>query len=469
MTSVTDVPRPTAAKGLRPALVIAVCGSAMAGLVHAAAALGHDGDPLLVRLFVLCAAAQLAWAAVALFRPTRPVLVAGLVINGGALLVWALTRTVGIPFISSLAEAEAAGTQDLVAAMAATASVVGSVRILARPVVRTAIAPVWAGALAIVAVLATLPAMRADHAHGDHTHLEAAGHGDDEHDESDPAHAHDADDPAHAHDADDPAHAHDGDDPAHAHDADDPAHVEGALAGHVHRTTGGSAPHGDDHDPAAPAHPHPSAGPTHPHPTDPHEPTDPTHPHPPADPDDPVPTGPIISLDDPRLTPAQRTIAQGLIDGVTSALRGKTVASIKAAGYQWIGDGGGGGGYQHYVNWSYYGDGIEMDPSRIESIVVKDNVIVSGMYILNPGKTMASVPALAGELTTWHDHQNLCFSGTTLVGLAVNGSCEPARGGPGGVLTPTPPMLHVWLVPHPCGPFAGIETHGGDDTCGHEH
>ena len=111
---------------------------------------------------------------------------------------------------------------------------------------------------------------------------------------------------------------------------------------------------------------------------------------------------------------AQRAIAQGLITDVTNALAGKTVASIKAAGYQWIGDGAG-GGYQHYVNWTYYGDGIELNPARIESIVVKDNVIVSGMYILNPGKTMANVPTLAGPLTTFHDHQNLCFSGTTLV------------------------------------------------------
>ncbi len=94
--------------------------------------------------------------------------------------------------------------------------------------------------------------------------------------------------------------------------------------------------------------------------------------------------------------------------------------------------------------------------------MVKDGKVVSGMYILNTGKTMANVPALAGPLTTWHDHQNLCFSGTQLVGIAVDGKCAK------GVLTPTPPMLHVWLVAHPCGPFAGIESHGGD--CGvHEH
>ena len=84
------------------------------------------------------------------------------------------------------------------------------------------------------------------------------------------------------------------------------------------------------------------------------------------------------------------------------------------------------------------------------------------MYILNTGKTMVNVPALAGPLTTWHDHQNLGFSGTQLVGIAVDGKCAK------GVLTPTPPMLHVWLVAHPCGPFAGIESHGGN--CGvHEH
>ena len=145
-----------------------------------------------------------------------------------------------------------------------------------------------------------------------------------------------------------------------------------------------------------------------------------------------------------------------------TSLAGKTVATLEAAGYQWIGDGGG-GGYQHYVNWTYYTDGIEMNPAKIESVVVQNGQVVSGMYILNPGKTMANVPTLAGALTTWHDHQNLCFEGTQLVGIAVNGQCARGR------LTPTPPMLHVWLVPHPCGPFAGIESHGGSGCGTHEH
>ena len=121
MTTVTDVPRPRTASGVRAALIVAVCGSAMAGLVHAAAARAHEGDRLLVWMIVLCAAAQLGWAAVVAVRPRRVVLVAGVVINGGAVLVWVLTRTVGISFVDSLAEVETVGTQDLAAALLAAA------------------------------------------------------------------------------------------------------------------------------------------------------------------------------------------------------------------------------------------------------------------------------------------------------------------------------------------------------------
>jgi hypothetical protein len=82
------------------------------------------------------------------------------------------------------------------------------------------------------------------------------------------------------------------------------------------------------------------------------------------------------------------------------------------------------------------------------------------MYILSVGKTMDDVPDIAGELTTFHDHTNLCFSGTRVVGLAEDGECPQ-----GSVLLVTPPMLHVWMVEHPCGPFAGIETSGHGTTC----
>jgi hypothetical protein len=76
---------------------------------------------------------------------------------------------------------------------------------------------------------------------------------------------------------------------------------------------------------------------------------------------------------------------------------------------------------------------------------------------------MDDVPDIAGELTTWHDHQNLCWEGVRVVGTTdATGSCQR------GVFRPTPPMLHVWIAEHPCGPFAGIEgSHG--DGCAHGH
>ncbi len=109
----------------------------------------------------------------------------------------------------------------------------------------------------------------------------------------------------------------------------------------------------------------------------------------------------------------------------------------------------------------------ELDARRIESIVARVNAdgtkqVVSAMYILEFGKGMSDTPEIAGDLTTWHDHQNLCWEGNRLGGRLVDGVCQP-----GGELRPTPPMLHVWMVPHPCGPFAGIEGHGAG--CGHTH
>jgi hypothetical protein len=178
----------------------------------------------------------------------------------------------------------------------------------------------------------------------------------------------------------------------------------------------------------------------------------------------------VISLDDPRLTAAQRAAAQQLITATTAGMqRFPDVAAVRAAGYSSIGDAS--TGYEHFVNFAFLGDGAEVDPNRIESIVAQVNPdgsrsIVSAMYILSLGKTMADVPEIGGPLTTWHDHQDLCWELPRVVALAVGGVC------PRGTLIPTPPMLHVWMVPHPCGPFAGIETDGASSHgtgCGHAH
>jgi len=182
-----------------------------------------------------------------------------------------------------------------------------------------------------------------------------------------------------------------------------------------------------------------------------------------------TPTGTIISLDDPRLTAAQRTRATTLLDETRLAMTFfPNEAAVVAAGYRSIGDGRV-GTFEHFVNSAYMNDGRELDPHAIESIVLQrqpdgTKQVVSAMYILNQGRTLADAPDIAGTLTTWHDHQNLCWDDAGhVVGILVNGTCRP-----GGTFRGTSPMMHVWLTDTPCGPFAGIEGHGGAG-CDHTH
>jgi hypothetical protein len=179
----------------------------------------------------------------------------------------------------------------------------------------------------------------------------------------------------------------------------------------------------------------------------------------------------ITSISDPCLTAEQRARAQALLDNTKAALakyNGMTNATLRSAlvadGYGSIGDAG--TGFEHFVHWPRLSDGIELEPTKVESIVLQRNpdgtwVLGSGMYILEPNKTMADVPEIAGSLTSWHDHQNLCWEGTRVVGLLVGGSCTR------GTFRPTPPMLHVWATPQVCGPFTGIEGFGG--SCDSHH
>ena len=180
-----------------------------------------------------------------------------------------------------------------------------------------------------------------------------------------------------------------------------------------------------------------------------------------------APAGPIITIDDSRLTAAQQEAARSLLDTTRAAMASfPDEAAVVAAGYQSIGDSI--TGFEHYVHAEYLDDGVDLDPTRIESIVLRvaggTKTVESAMYILGPTATMADVPDIAGELTAWHDHQNLCWDGLRVVAITrADGSC------PRGEFRGTPPMLHVWLTDQACGPFSGIEgIHGGGcDTHSH--
>ncbi len=161
------------------------------------------------------------------------------------------------------------------------------------------------------------------------------------------------------------------------------------------------------------------------------------------------------------------------------------VASLPALGYQSIGDAG--SGFEHYINYTLFNDEKMLDPTAPESLVYAVDgdrrTLVSAMFIV--GRTPIDDPELVdfgGPLMQWHVHDNLCW------GLDDNGqpkvmavlespgdTCPPQTINTGG----DNPMVHVWIAPHECGPFAALEGHGAGqadaadgsrvDQCGHDH
>ena len=76
----------------------------------------------------------------------------------------------------------------------------------------------------------------------------------------------------------------------------------------------------------------------------------------------------------------------------------------------------------------------------------------------------------------WHVHDNLCYTDDPEA-PQVRGITQP-----GGtcraplVRHPERPMIHVWITPHPCGPFAALEgvgagtiAEGEERWCDHAH
>jgi len=126
-----------------------------------------------------------------------------------------------------------------------------------------------------------------------------------------------------------------------------------------------------------------------------------------------------------------------------------------------------GTGVEHYINWSYINDDYELNPNYPESLVYQvgaggKRTLVSAMYMVGDEYELATVPDVGGALTQWHIHNNLCFDqdpsvtgSTRVVGVtSENGPCSF------GIKLNPNPMLHVWLVPQKCGPFAALEGIG---------
>ena len=162
------------------------------------------------------------------------------------------------------------------------------------------------------------------------------------------------------------------------------------------------------------------------------------------------------------VTPEQVARATTLIQSAQRDLpKYAKVSDAEKNGYVSIGDGV--TGFEHYMKYSLLNDGRVLDTTAPESLVyeVKGSVktLVSAMFIANPGTplTDATLVNYAGGLMQWHVHSNLCWvtingvpkvvGVTNAAGVCLLGALQPAGA----------PMVHVWISPHVCGPFAALE------------
>jgi len=189
------------------------------------------------------------------------------------------------------------------------------------------------------------------------------------------------------------------------------------------------------------------------------------------------PTKPIDLGGVPGVTPEQQARAENLI--AITLLRLPQFADpavAEAAGYRSIGDAA--TGDEHYVNTALFDDGRILNPDFPESLVYQPDgqggkKLGAAMYMMPTGSTLADVPDIGGKLTQWHIHNNLCFTSSGRVaGLTdAQGACQA------GLNKGTEaPMIHVWIIPHKCGPFAALEgvgagqiAEGETRLCDHAH
>lgn len=147
-------------------------------------------------------------------------------------------------------------------------------------------------------------------------------------------------------------------------------------------------------------------------------------------------------------------------------------AHAESLGFRSIGDGF--TGHEHYINWDYITDEHILNPDYPESLVYDtsgpEKELVSAMFMTEPGVRLDEVPELGGALTQWHVHEDLCFTndpeGPRVAGLTgIDQDCRPPL-----EKFPATPMIHVWITPHVCGPFAALEgVAAGQVEEGEEH
>lgn len=176
----------------------------------------------------------------------------------------------------------------------------------------------------------------------------------------------------------------------------------------------------------------------------------------------PVDLSGVPGVSDEDVAEAEALVTESLL----TLPRFADVAMLVALGYRTIGDAH--TGFEHFVNWDLIADGRVLDPKYPESLVFKvdtdtgKKTLGGAMFMANPGDTLDTVPDVGGALVQWHVHDDLCFEGEPKA-WRVYDVVEPGKACRPGTFRLSQisvPMVHVWIIPHECGPFASLEGDG---------
>lgn len=409
-----------------------------AGVVHGMAVGIHLDHPALARVFLVMMAAQVVWGIVALSLSSWAVIATGSIINVAAMCGWILTRTTGISFVSGLEIAESPQPADTICAALALVSLLSIVWANGRrdSAAHSHLALNAAYLCAAATLVAAWTVTTSTHLHGELPPVDAGL-------------AIDANGVIVA-PSSDSNFALDGEVSSAGSETEGVqttvAQVTATTSPKKKTTTTTVAPTTTIHGHVTTSDQAKAAASGWPRAFNPAVPVN------------------LSGIQGFTAEQGQRALA--LISNSQRDL--PTYASYQAAltaGYVSIGDSG--SGFEHMIKYSLLNDGRFLDTTAPESLVYKvtgtTRTLVSAMFIASAGMASNDVTltSYAGGLIQWHTHNNLCWKSVSGVPKVV-GVVDAAGNCPAGSVLQTngAPMVHVWITPHACGPFAALEGQG---------
>ena len=164
------------------------------------------------------------------------------------------------------------------------------------------------------------------------------------------------------------------------------------------------------------------------------------------------------------LTLAEQKSAESLLRETIKVIpHWANTTTAAAEGFHSIGDAL--TGDEHWIHWDWINDNTYLNPHKPEALVyhvdraTQKRTLEAVMFILPERFNFNNLPDVGGKLVQFHIHDNLCFTNSTtapqVAGISFDGTCSAP-------LVPFHPnvMMHVWIRPNPCGPFAALEGVG---------